>query len=103
MYNHVCRHCGAPGVATNAAVCPACGGWNPSPGLVPRLAVAIKSLVALAVLGLAGFFFYQGVMSPEWSNPNHRLVVYALSGGLALFGLLVLFWTAMRPYGRPQV
>lgn len=103
MNNHVCRHCGAPGVATNAAVCPACGGWNPTPGLVSRMAATFKGLIALAVIACAGIFFYQGVMSPDWSDANHRLAVYIVSGGLAAFGLGILAWTVARPYGRPQV
>lgn len=103
MWRQVCRHCGAPGVAADAGVCPACGGWNPNPGVISRMAAGFKTLVALVVLAVAGVFFYQGVMSPDWSDIGHRQVVYAISGGLALFGLGILAWSTFWPYGRPQV
>jgi hypothetical protein len=67
------------------------------------MASGLKTLVALVVLAVAGVFFYQGVMSPDWSDIGHRQVVYAMSGGLAAFGIGLLVWSTLYPYGRPQV
>lgn len=88
-----CRHCHSHGIATDAPMCRACGGWFPNPGLITRLGVVLNRVVACVMLLASALITLAAFAS---GNPGIAMIAVPLVFG----GGAMLLKSFLRPYGQ---
>ena len=91
-----CRHCGRPGIASDAPICGACTGWHPNPGLLTRLGLVVGRVLGLLFLlaGLAACLYIRA------TQPADQPGSYFLPGFVVFCSARFLFLSFVYPYGR---